>query len=65
MVRLLVKRITVHSESLDKGKRAKVLIEYRFPAVVNDSTGIREDRNYSVSRTVEFAAGRSSTEQKR
>ena len=40
VVGLLVKRITVHTELLDKGKQAKVLIEYRFPAVVNDSTGM-------------------------
>ena len=35
MVRLLVKQITVHTEDTPEGKKAKVLIEYRFPAVVN------------------------------
>ncbi len=40
VVRLLVKRITVYTEVEPKGKNknAKVLIEYRFPAVVNDFT---------------------------
>jgi len=35
VVRLLVKQITVHTEDTPEGKKAKVLIEYRFPAVVN------------------------------
>ena len=35
VVKLLVKRITVHTEVGPEGKKAKVLIEYRFPAVVN------------------------------
>lgn len=38
VVRLLVKQITVHTEETPEGKTAKVLIEYRFPAVVNTST---------------------------
>ena len=38
VVRLLVKKITVHTEVTPNGKKAKVLIEYRFPAVVNIST---------------------------
>ena len=38
VVRLLVKRIIVHTELTPNGKKARVLIEYRFPAVVNTST---------------------------
>lgn len=33
IVRLLVKQITVHSEVEPEGKKAKVLIEYRFGVV--------------------------------
>ena len=36
MVRLLVKRITVHTAVEPEGKVVRVLIEYRFPGVVND-----------------------------
>ena len=36
---MLVKQITVHTEVEPEGKKAKVLIEYRFPAVVNDLHG--------------------------
>ena len=62
VVRLLVKRITVHTAVEPEGKKAKLLIEYRFPsAVVNDFTGIRGELNYNtVSRTLEIAAGRGS-----
>ena len=61
VVRMLVKQITVHTEVEPEGKKAKVLIEYRFPAVVNTSTGIRGELNYNtVSRTLEIAAGRGS-----
>ena len=35
VVQHLVKRITIHTQ----GERLRVLIEYRFPAVVNDHTG--------------------------
>ena len=38
VVRLLVKRITVHTAVEPEGKVVRVLIEYRFPAVVNDFT---------------------------
>ena len=39
VVRLLVKRITVHTAVEPEGKKAKLLIEYRFPsAVVNTFT---------------------------
>ena len=37
IVRLLVKKITVYTEVEPEGKKARVLIEYRFPAVVNTS----------------------------
>jgi transcriptional regulator with XRE-family HTH domain len=39
IVQLLVKRITVYTEISPEGKKAKVLIQYRFPGVVNVSTG--------------------------
>ena len=38
VVRLLVKQITVHTEVGEEEKKVRVLIEYRFPAVVNTST---------------------------
>ena len=38
VVRLLVKQITVHTEVTPEGKKAKVLVEYRFPGVVNVNT---------------------------
>ena len=61
VVRLLVKRITVHTAVEPEGKVVRVLIEYRFPAVVNDFTDIRGELNYNtVSRTLEIAAGRGS-----
>jgi site-specific DNA recombinase len=41
IVQLLVKRITVYTEITPEGKKAKVLIQYRFPGVVTVSTGIR------------------------
>ena len=63
VVRLLVKKITVYTEVEPEGKKARVLIEYRFPAVVNTSTGIRAGINYNtVTRTIEMAAGRGSRE---
>ena len=38
-MKLLVRRITVHTDVEPEGKNAKVLIEYRFlDAVVNTST---------------------------
>jgi site-specific DNA recombinase len=39
IVQLLVKRITVYTEIIPEGKKAKVLIQYRFPGVVTVSTG--------------------------
>ena len=39
IVKLLVKRITVYTEVVPGGKKLKVLIQYRFHAVVNDFTG--------------------------
>ena len=39
VVRLLVKRITAYTELGPEGKKAKVMIEYRFPAVVNTFMG--------------------------
>jgi len=38
VVRLLVKEITVHTEMGLEDKKVKVLVEYRFPGVVNTST---------------------------
>ena len=38
IARMLVRQITVHTEETPEGKKAKVLIEYRFPAVVNTFT---------------------------
>ena len=39
VVSLLLKQITVYTEVEPEGKKAKVLIEYRFPAVVNTFMG--------------------------
>lgn len=38
VVRLLVKQITVYTQVVPEGNKAKVLIEYRCPAVVNTCT---------------------------
>ena len=72
VVRLLVKQITVFTEVMPEGKKAKLLIEYRFPAVINNSTDTGSSqpplsskgcRNYSVysrwRRSVEFIRGAS------
>lgn len=40
VVRLLVKSITLHTEIEPEGKKEKVLIEYRFPGVVNDKLSV-------------------------
>jgi site-specific DNA recombinase len=39
IVQLLVKGITVHTDVTIEGKKVRVLIEYRFPAVVNVNAG--------------------------
>lgn len=39
IMRLLVKQITVHTEHVDGAKRGRVVVEYRFPDVVDTSTG--------------------------
>jgi site-specific DNA recombinase len=39
IVQLLVKRITVYTETTEEGKRARVLIQYRYPGVVDTFTG--------------------------
>jgi hypothetical protein len=60
IVRLLV-RITVHTETPVEGgrKTARATVEYRFPAVVETSTDIREELNYTVARRViELPVGR-------
>ena len=56
MERLLVKRITVHTAVEPEGKKAKLLIEYRFPSVVvNTFTDIRGELNYNtVSRALKL-----------
>ena len=51
IVQLLVKQITVHTEESPEGKRARVVISYRFPCLVNDHTDTRVGFNYTpVSR---------------
>ena len=52
VVRLLVKRITVHTAVEPEGKVVRVLIEYRFPGVVNDFTDIRGELNYKPNSAI-------------
>ncbi len=53
IVSLLVRRIVIHTEQLEDGKKqAKAIIEYAFDSVVGTVTGIREGQNYSVRRVV-------------
>jgi site-specific DNA recombinase len=53
IVRLLV-RMTVHTETAVEGgrKTARATVEYRFPAVVETRTGIREELNYIIRQRV-------------
>ncbi len=52
IVRLLVRRITVHTEMLDGKRRARAAVEYRFPSVVSTCKGTREGQNYTLARRV-------------
>ena len=55
VTRLLVRRITIHTEFLDEGRRkkkARAVVEYRFPAVVNNHTGTRAGNNYNTVQRV-------------
>ena len=53
IVQLLVRRITVHTTLPDHGpKRVHVVIDYRFPPVVQNRTGTRASQNYTLRRVV-------------
>ena len=52
--------VVIHTETgADRRKHARAVVTYRFPAVVNVSTGIREGLNYTIARRViELPSGR-------
>ena len=53
IARLLVKRITIHTEWVDGQKQARAVVEYRFPVVVGATfTGTRGGQNYNILRRV-------------
>ena len=53
IVQLLVRRITVHTTVPDRGrKQAQVVIDYRFPPVVQTRTDIAASHGYNLSRVI-------------
>ena len=53
IVRLLVRRITVHTTLTDRGrKQVRVVIDYRFPRVREARTGIAASHSYNLSRVI-------------
>jgi hypothetical protein len=52
MIRLLV-HIVIHTDAGEDGKpRARAVVTYRFPAVLETRTGIREELNYTIRQRV-------------
>ena len=53
IVRLLVRRITVHTTLPDRGrKQVRVVIDYRFPPGGAARTGIAASSSYNLSRVI-------------
>ena len=53
IVRLLVRRITVHTTLPDRGrKQVRVVIDYRFPPGGAARTGIAASHGYNLSRVI-------------
>ena len=53
IVKLLVRRITVHTTLPDSGrKQVQVVIDYRFPPVVQTRTDIAASHSYNLSRVI-------------
>ena len=53
IVRLLVRRITVHTTVPDRGrKQVRVVIDYRFPPGGATRTGIAASHSYNLSRVI-------------
>ena len=53
IVQLLVRRITVHTTVPDRGrKQIRVVIDYRFPPVVQTRTGIAASSSYNLRRVI-------------
>ena len=53
IVQLLVRRITVHTTLPDRGrKQVQVVIDYRFPPVVQTRTDIAASSSYNLSRII-------------
>ena len=53
IVQLLVRRITVHTTVPEHGrKQVRVVIDYRFPPVVQTRTGIAASHGYNLSRVI-------------
>ena len=57
IVQLLVRRITVHTTVPDSGrKQVRVVIDYRFPPVVQTRTDTPASVNYTLRRVLALAA---------
>ena len=53
IVRLLVRRITVHTTLPDRGrKQVRVVIDYRFPPMGATRTGIAASHGYNLRRVI-------------
>ena len=53
IVQLLVRRITVHTTLPDRGrKQVQVVIDYRFPPVVQTRTDIAASHSYTLRRII-------------
>ena len=53
IVQLLVRRITVHTTLPDRGpKQIRVVIDYRFPPVVQTRTDIAASHSYNLRRVI-------------
>ena len=53
IVQLLVRRITVHTTAPDSGpKHVQVVIDYRFPPVVQTRTDIAASSSYNLRRII-------------
>jgi len=52
VVSILVRQITIKTEFVDGRKRGTIVVEYRFPGVVDTDTGTRDGKNYTKLQRV-------------
>ena len=52
IVSLLVRKIRINTETVDGRKRGTIVVEYRFPGVVDTDTGTRAGKNYTKLQRV-------------